>query len=443
MQPESLVFACSRQTSKLAIVEELAGRRQSVRPVSSARELLNAAAAHTANLIILAAGADGNEAALAMLSELRRAEARCPIVLVASNSSEELAIAAFRTGVTDVLNESASIAETAACLDRIGVPVHSPATDRMSGEGEAMRRARADIERAASTDLNVLITGETGTGKELAAERIHRLSRRRDHPFVSINCAAIPSGLLESELFGHERGAFTGALTARDGKLPFARGGTVFLDEIGDMDLYAQAKILRAVENRQVQRVGGHRDIPLDIRIIAATNQNLEERASRGEFRLDLYFRLNVVRIHLAPLRDRPEDLPALVDHILGELNGASGRAAVTIDAALVERLAAYSWPGNVRELRNVIETAFAFCTSRSITAADLPPQIAEKMRVPFDREGAERDRVLHALTSAHWNKSEAAKILHWSRMTLYRKMSRHGIDPARECNTRNAAATR
>ena len=368
------------------------------------------------------------------------------MLLVCSETTEDLLLAAFRAGATDLLRDSSSAAETQACLDRV-FP-HAPKTrnnDGIVGEGPAMQQARAAIEAAAATDLNVLITGETGTGKELAAERIHRQSRRRACPFVCVNCAAIPAELLESELFGYERGAFTGAHASRDGKLPSARGGTVFLDEIGDMDLYSQAKILRAIESRRVQRLGSNRDIPLDIRIVAATNRNLEQLAAEGRFRQDLYYRLNVVHVYMPPLRERTEELPALVRYMLAELNAGSNRAPVTIDPEILTSLTAYQWPGNIRELRNCIESAFAFCASDRITSDSLPKELREKLRLTAP-VGSERDRLLHALTSAQWNKSEAAKLLHWSRMTLYRKMSRHGIELERDsaslCNKAGATKT-
>jgi DNA-binding NtrC family response regulator len=447
-----LLFGLSPQAGGNPVFDVLAERRHRVRSVVTHGELVRAATAASGIILIVTTG--GNEAALNLTQELRGLNPRCPLLVIAANTSEDFAIAAFRVGATDLLKQFCSRADAEACVDRILGP-HSVPTGRpvqgvgraavvMVGDGPAMQRTRAAIERAAATDLNVLITGETGTGKELAAELIHRQSRRCAHSFVAINCAAIPSGLLESELFGYERGAFTGAHATRDGKLPSARGGTVFLDEIGDMDLYSQAKILRAIESRQVQRLGSHRDIPLDIRFVAATNQNLEGLAAQGRFRQDLYFRLNVVRIHVAPLRERPEDLPALVRHILDELNAASGRSVAIADA-LVAGFETYQWPGNIRELRNVIESAFAFCTSDCITPVDLPAEVLQKLRIPLDPADAERDRVLHALTSAQWNKSEAARLLHWSRMTLYRKMSRHGIDPERKtasCDTSPSAAT-
>jgi DNA-binding NtrC family response regulator len=397
----AVVFAFSGRMERAATVEALAASRYQILQVQTREEVLRAVESHSAGIVILICNDPVTPEALSLTQEVQHAVPNCPVVLLAG-----------RQAVAPVIPAGAA--------------------RPIVGEGLSIRRTCAEIDKAAGTDLNVLITGETGTGKELAAERIHQRSRRSGHPFVSINCAAIPAGLLESELFGYERGAFTGANASRDGKLAFARGGTVFLDEIGDMDLYSQAKILRAIESRQVQRLGGHRDIPLDIRIVAATNQNLEELAAQGRFRQDLYFRLNVMRIHLAPLRERLEDLPALVHHILDELNAASGRAAVEIDPDILARLPGYLWPGNVRELRNVIESAFAVCSSGRIERRDLPAQMLEKLRISPDATDVERDRVLHALTSSHWNKSEAAKLLHWSRMTLYRKMTRHGIAPGK-----------
>lgn len=393
--------------------------------------------------MIVAAGVEQGDAILDLVRELRRRETQRPVLVIGGPPSSEFAIAAFRVGAADVLSQECTAAEAAAALDRIaGKPAgkRAPANGRIAGNSEATRRTLATIEKASATDLNVLITGETGTGKELVAERIHALSRRSGHPFVAINCAAVPADLLESELFGCERGAFTGAHAARDGKLPLARGGTVFLDEIGDMDLFSQAKILRALENRRVQRLGGQRDILLDIRVVAATNQNLEELAAQGRFRLDLFYRLNVIRIHLAPLRERAGDIPTLVEQMLADLNASSERAPVSMDHALAERLAGYPWPGNIRELRNAVESAFAFSSSSSITEADLPLHIGACLAAEPEASETERDRVLHALSSADWNKSEAAKILHWSRMTLYRKMSRYGIDSAKSCNMGRSA---
>ena len=232
------------------------------------------------------------------------------------------------------------------------------------GESLPMQGIKAYIGKIASMDSNVLITGETGTGKELVAEQIHRSSRRSRHPFVCVNCTAVPDSLLESELFGYERGAFTGATGLNRGKFELANGGTLFLDEIGDMSPYAQAKILRAVEGKEVHRLGGQRSVPLDIRIIAATNQDLERSVADGRFRSDLYFRLNVARLHLPPLRDRKQDLGPLCEHYFQELNQQLGRNLGGFTADLYKDLLQYDWPGNVRELRNLVEAVFIECDS-------------------------------------------------------------------------------
>jgi transcriptional regulator with PAS, ATPase and Fis domain len=291
------------------------------------------------------------------------------------------------------------------------------------------------IERVAATDSTVLITGETGTGKELTAELIHRRSRRREKPFASINCAAIPDGLFESELFGYERGAFTGAQTAREGKLQYAQGGTLFLDEVGDMNLYAQAKILRAIETRTVQRLGGNRDIAVNLRVIAATNQNLEQLTSQHRFRQDLYFRLNVARIHLPPLRERVEDIAPLARALLEELSVRFERSVPSLDAEVIALFAEYEWPGNVRELRNVVESALVFSRSERIAVADLPPYLCGLFANATKRRAGERQRIVAALRAAGGNRVETARLLGFSRMTLYRKMVKYALsaDDAQE----------
>lgn len=300
---------------------------------------------------------------------------------------------------------------------------------RMIGESLALREIRAAMGEIASTDSNLLITGETGTGKELVAELVHKNSPRAHKPFVCINCAAIPDSLLESELFGYERGSFTGAYASNKGKLKFGDGGTIFFDEIGDMSPYAQAKILRVVESREVQRLGGKENIPLNVRFIAATNQNLEQSVSENKFRKDLYFRLNVANIHLSPLRDRKEDIPSLFDHYIRELNGQFGREVEGFTEETLESLLRYDWPGNVRELKNLLEATVANFRHRRISSADLPEQFRRRLRdakhLPLD----ERYPLLSVLISTNWNISKAAQKLHWSRMTVYRKMEKYHIN--------------
>src|SRR5262249_12014341 len=274
----------------------------------------------------------------------------------------------------------------------------------------------------------------TGTGKELAAARIHSLSSRRHARFVSVNCAAIPDGLLESELFGFESGAFTGAAAGRPGLLQMADRGTVFLDEVGDLGLNAQAKMLRAIETREVYPLGGKKPVALDVRLVAATNHNLEAAVDEGRFRKDLYFRLNVVRIHLPPLRERRSDIGVLLDHYLRALNrephGVDGFDDETRDV-----LEAYDWPGNVRELRNLVEAILVAPPERKVRLADLPEAFRARLRATTGT-AAERRRLIDALLAANWNKSRAASLLHWSRMTVYRKMAKHAVvrstDPRR-----------
>lgn len=269
----------------------------------------------------------------------------------------------------------------------------------------------------------ILITGETGTGK-LTAELIHKNSPRSQRPFVCINCTAIPDTLLESEFFGYKKGAFTGADSLKEGKLKHADGGTVFFDEIGDMSLYHQAKILIAIENKEVQRLGGKGNIPLDIKIIAATNQGPDRLVTEGKFRKDLYFRLNVAR----PLRERRKDIPSLLGLYICELNNRLGREIEGLTKDLLEHLLSHDWLGNIRELKNLLEVAFVNLSSRQISFMDMPEHFHNRLGEAKNLSQSEKDRLLSALFTTNWNRSKAAQKLHWSRMTLYRKMTKHHI---------------
>jgi transcriptional regulator with PAS, ATPase and Fis domain len=291
-----------------------------------------------------------------------------------------------------------------------------------------MREIKTYIDKVATTDSNVLITGETGTGKELVADLIHRKSVREQGPFVSINCAAIPDNLLESELFGYERGAFTGAHALKEGQLKLADGGTAFFDEIGDMSPYAQAKILRVIESKTIYRLGGKRRIPLNIRVIAATNQDLDQLLAQDKFRKDLYFRVNVARIHLPPLRERPEDILPLCHYYLCQLNHRFGRRVEGFTDDALAYLMRHDWPGNVRELKNLLEATFVNGPSRQISFMDLPEQFRKRFSDAETSPQDERERLLSALLSTNWNISKAAQRLRWSRMTLYRKLGKYHI---------------
>lgn len=374
-----------------------------------------------------------------LAEQVRQVDRNCPVVVLTSSVSTEAALRAMRAGVSDLLDIGESPGRIASALQsllqRYSSVLPSPrianqliGASKLVGHGLAVTQVRDQIARVAASNANVLITGESGTGKELAAELIHRNSRVSRGPLVAINCAAVPEALLESELFGYERGAFTGASTARDGKLQHAAGGTLFLDEIGDMSLLAQAKILRAVENRVVQRLGSNVDTPVQVRLLAATNQDIEQLTREKKFRQDLYYRLNVVRLALPPLRDRVEDIPDLVEHILSELTEKKNGPVRRIEPEVIRRLQMHPWPGNIRELRNVLESILVYSSSRSIGLSDVPEHIRQTLRSSFSCYGDERSKILRALNSAQWNRNKAAEILRCSRMTLYRKMVKFSV---------------
>jgi len=296
------------------------------------------------------------------------------------------------------------------------------------GSSLAIWKVKTYLRKVAQTGSHVLITGETGTGKELAAQYIHHHSARRAKPLVTINCAALPDGLLESELFGYERGAFTGATSSYSGKLKLADGGTVLFDEIGDMSPYAQAKILRVIETREVYPLGGRRSVPLDIRIIAATNRDLDQRMASKEFRQDLYFRLNVARVRLPALRERKDDIQLLIDHYVEKFAAQLGRRIEGFSDEAMQLLLRYDWPGNIRELINLIERIFIDPPRAKIAVADLPSSMRYLSPVHQEAAPTEREILLYTLSQTNWNKSKAAERLHWSRMTLYRKIAKYRI---------------
>ncbi len=320
---------------------------------------------------------------------------------------------------------------------------HPPAPeDPLVGETAQMRALKAYLATVATTDSNVLITGETGTGKEMVAQQLHRASRRQNKPFVCINCAAIPESLIESELFGYDRGAFTGATSARAGKLQQANGGTVFFDEIGEMSRFAQAKILRAIEAKEIYPLGAQRSIQLNVRIVAATNRDLEAMIRDDSFRSDLYFRLKVVRLTLPPLRDRLSDIPLLVRHWLPALNATFGRQVTTVTADVLRSLMAHSWPGNVRELKNVLEISFLHLPPHATTLASLPEPL-DVLSTSVTNGGAdEREQLLSALVATRWNISETARRLRWSRMTIYRRLAKYELPVTRPVTPKARAVT-
>lgn len=392
--------------------------------------------------LVILGSLEGGRDRFQIAQEIRQRNSAIPLILITHDSTEEIAIAAIKFGISDYFKQPVSFEEFAEsvrqCLPGAsshpsfgtqGTPrQHLFDAEKFIGDCLPMREIKTYIRKVARTDSNVLITGETGTGKELTAELIHKNSPRNKHPFVCINCTAIPDSLLESELFGCERGAFTGADTLREGKLKQAEGGTVFLDEIGDMSIYHQAKILRVIESKQVQRLGGKGNIPLNIRIIAATNKNLEQMVSEGTFRKDLYYRLNVANIHLPPLKQRRDDIPVLLDHYVRELNNRFGHTIKGFSAHALKFFHSYDWPGNIRELKNLLESIMVNTDAGWISFQDLPESFRSRIIDTKISSEDEKDRLLAILLSTNWNKAEAARKLHWSRMTLYRKIERYQI---------------
>jgi PAS domain S-box-containing protein len=316
---------------------------------------------------------------------------------------------------------------------------HSPERNRrvfqnMVGESPAMETVFERIEQAASIDVTVLLRGETGTGKELAARAIHALSERKGSPLVSVNCSAIPDPLLESELFGHVKGAFTGAVRDKRGVFEEAQGGILFLDEIGDLGPSVQVKLLRALQEREIRRVGGERRIKVDVRIVSATHRDLAAMVAAGEFREDLYYRLKVFELYMPPLRQRPADLAPLAEHFVKEFAARHRRGVVGLESDAQERIDAYPWPGNVRELRNAIEQAFVTVKGPRLRASDLPPEVQgapPSSAAPAAGEADdERARIVSALTQTGGRKAAAARLLGVSRVTLWKRMKRLGISP-------------
>ncbi len=397
-------------------------------------EVLDRVERRAADLVIIGPSAGYNRPGIALTQAVRDRDPRCPVLLFTEESSEAFAIDALRAGASDLLVDTASQSEIADALGRVAGR-QEPEEDaeplvaggKLIGTSVPAKSVRMSIARTARSDSNVLITGETGTGKELVAELIHRNSARARRPMVCINCAAIPDTLLESELFGYERGAFTGAQTSTPGKLEQAEGGTIFFDEIGDMSAYAQAKILRAIESREIHRLGGRRPIRLDVRVIAATHRDLDELAMDDRFRKDLYFRINVARVDVAPLRERRSDIPTLLEHYVREFNRTFKTDVRGLEPETIERLVAYDWPGNVRELRNVVESVFVSRPSARIAVVDLPEWLRRRLG-EHDTSPDEQERIISALAATNWNKSKAAEKLQWSRMTLYRKLAKYGI---------------
>jgi DNA-binding NtrC family response regulator len=407
------------------------------------------------------------QSGLDLLESMKRDDATSdiPVIVISGHASVQDAVLAIKLGASDFFEKPLN-------RDRIVVSVENSIRGarlrrtveqmrleleqryQMVGTSEPLQKLFRDIDRVAPTKANVLITGESGTGKELVSRALHRLSPRRDAPFVKVNCAAMPRDLIESELFGHERGAFTGAHGAKRGLFEQAHGGTLFLDEIGDMDLTAQAKVLRVLQNGELSRVGSEHVMHVDVRLLAATNKDLGREVAAGRFREDLFFRLEVFPLHVPALRERPSDIPLLAEAFVDSFCMENGLRTKRIDPAFFQALQQRSWPGNVRELKNVVERA-AILSSDVISIADLPedphlspfdddprptagavliaPKQGERLSLREYRDAAERAYILQTLVDTDWNISRAAVSLSVERTNLHKKIRAYGIKRGEE----------
>jgi len=385
-------------------------------------------------------GMDGEELMRRILAETPG----LPVIILTGHGTIENAVSAMHDGAWDFLTKPVN-------LDHLGMLVKRALENRelvlrhreleadlergrllsgMIGKSAVMRKVFDTISRVAPTKASVLITGESGVGKELVADAIHELSPRKDKPLVKVHCAALSENLLESELFGHEKGAFTGAVSRRRGRFELANGGTLFLDEIGEIDQNIQIKLLRVLQERQFERVGGEETLETDVRLVAATNKDLKAEIEKGNFREDLYFRLNVVNINVPPLRERKDDIPLMAASFLKEIAAENNKTIEGIHEKAYARLYAYDWPGNIRELRNCIESAVVMCRKPIIAVDDLPPALQSYsddegwVKVPLDCSLEEDEKIIiKAAIGYHKNKTKAAEVLGIGRKTLHRKI--------------------
>lgn len=431
------------------LVRRLSRREHSVREFASGEEALQLASQERFDVAVIdlhLPRMDGIE----LLAKLKQLDPHCQVILLTGEGSIETAVSAMKRGAYDYLTKPCVFSELEVLLtkahecsrlERENIQLraalhHTASASEIVGKSSAIQKLLRLIDKAGPTDSPVLIQGESGTGKELVARALHKGSRRAEKPMVAINCAALPEALLESELFGHEKGAFTGAVAAKMGLFEVADGGTLFVDELGELAGGLQAKLLRVLEDGRIRRVGATRETQVDVRVVAATNRNLAERVKAGKFRDDLYYRLNVVTIDLPPLRERRDDLPLLIDHFLRR--PVPGGWQLT--AAAHRAMCSYSWPGNIRELANVIERAKILADDQLIDLEQLPEAIldpAETEQASSEAAGPagrddlsllEREHVATVLKRERGNKARAAKALGVSRRSLYRLIEKYGL---------------
>ncbi len=392
----------------------------------------------------------------ALLSHITSETPGIPVIVLTGHGSIDSAVDAMRHGAYDFLTKPLN-------LDQLGLIVKRALESRemslqheelkkqvqdenslreMIGKSNAMQRVQELIKKVSDSKASVLITGESGVGKELVARAIHKLSSRKDKTMINVHCAALSETLLESELFGHEKGAFTGADHLQKGRFELAHGSTIFLDEIGEINQSVQIKILRVLQEKKFERVGGEQTIDVDVRVVAATNRNLEEEVKAGRFREDLYYRLNVIHIHVPPLRERKDDIPLLVNEFLKEFNVENNKKIKGLDNRAKTAMFKYDWPGNIRELRNCIESAVVLCSGDTITLEDLPPSVSShssseskciEVPVGITLDEAEKIIIQENLLLNRNNKSKTAEVLDIGRKTLQRKLYEWGMEAKEE----------
>ncbi len=454
---ESILVVDDEAGVRASLAGILGDEGYAVHAVETGEAALAALAARRFDLVLLDVWLPGRDG-LEVLGRIRETDAELPVVVISGHGTIETAVKAVRLGAQDFVEKPLSLEKTLLAvknaLQRRRLESEVRALKQrlderyvMVGESPALRRLRAEIEQAAPSNGRALIFGENGTGKELVARAIHAGSLRASGPFVEVNCAAIPEELIESELFGHVKGAFTGALAARKGKFELADGGTLFLDEIADMSLKTQAKVLRALQEQRIEPVGGAGSVEVDVRVIAATNKDLEEEIREGRFREDLFFRLNVIPFRVPPLRERREDVPLLARHFMELLSAEHGRRPRSLAPEALAALAQLPWPGNVRELRNIIERLVIMTPGDTIERRHLPASLLEALPAEAAaaedggvgggslveaREAFERRYILEKYRECGGNMSRTAEALGVERSNLYRKMKAYGLLPAR-----------
>ena len=398
---------------------------------------------------------------IAVLKQMRQADKAIPIIMLTATRMVKTAVEAMKLGATDYLGKPFDVEELKMVIEKALAAkeleqevryLRSEVTRRYSfknliGKSRVMQEIYTRIEQIADTRTTALITGESGTGKELVARALHYSSSRKNRPFIAINCAALPETLIESELFGHERGAFTDAQSRKIGQMEMADGGTLFLDEVADLAPSTQAKLLRVLQEKEFTRVGGTRVIRIDMRLITATNKDLSEALKQGQFREDLYYRINVIPIHLPPLRERKEDIPLLINHLLAKKAEEEGQPVKQMSSEALNLMLNHGWPGNVRELQNIIEQVVTLCPNPVIRSEDLPPHFRKQVRslslkeqtlagtISFELAVSEfeKDIILEALEKTNYIQTRAAEILGITRRILKYKMDLLGIVPQEE----------